>query len=1074
MATTAPMHKNRTTTLGRINNFISKDSLFKSVNLSSKIYSDSTPFTSIQHWKIPEDEHGSWRNYTFEQVKAQTFTDVSIGNSFGPTWTTHWFKVQIVVPATWAGKEVHLRWNSNSEAMIWTENGVILQGLTPGYREEYIISKDYVPGPPRTYYIEMACNGMFGAGEGSDIAPPNPNKQFFFAMAQISVFERHIFKLYTDFEMLYQIADRLSGDHIGYQAMFCANEMVNKIINGEEMEASRLADVFFAEGNGKKVHRLISMGHCHIDTAWLWPYDETIRKCARSWSAQMNLMEEYPNYVFTCSQAQQFAWMKQYYPSLFARIKSFVASGKFVPVGGTWVEMDGNIPNGEAFMRQFFYGQRFFYEEFGLYCKEFWLPDTFGYSAQIPQMLKHVGVERFMTQKMSWNLVNKFPNHNFFWEGIDGSEVLVHFPPGNSYNMNATIEEILFSQNNSEDKGRANVGIYLYGYGDGGGGPTRTMIERQQRVQDVDGIPKVEFGTPEYFWTELEKESSKLYRWVGELYLELHNATYTSQAKIKWYNRKCEFIFREIELLLAMAYTSGKVTEAELRTDVELVDTCWKDFLLNQFHDVLPGSCIELIVQDAWKLYENIFTNIMGLRLKYHALLLGSGTTNKVLYNPLSWDVKTVIFNKPDSGAALSGTNIQEVKLQDEEFEESIEGRYRVPNSFSAALVQMTASGYTNLTALAPTTPVTYTASAGVGTLSNGILRLEVTTTGVPAETLYLNGANGKEVAVYNDRANDTSPGMLYIYDDVPLFWDAWDVNDFHLETKKLPDFREASTVTPFGEDGPIVAGYKWSATFGEGSTMTRYTIMRADSPMIEYLLVVDWKESHKFLKAEFPVDILSREATYEVQYGHLKRPTHINTSWDMAKYEVCGHKWMDISQADKGVTFITDSKYGWNCRGNIVRLSLLRAPKNPDANCDIHKHYIHYAVLPHEGTFQQADVVRRAYELNYFSANNVQLSASALATVPANTVNVDSPAVIIEAYKGAHDIAGAVLVRLYESHGGSSTAKISLGFTVTKVNECNGLEILGAEIPTDGNSFEATFTPFQVRSFIVYFDAAK
>jgi len=312
---------------------------------------------------------------------------------------------------------------------------------------------------------------------------------------------------------------------------------------------------------------------------------------------------------------------------------------------------------------------------------------------------------------------------------------------------------------------------------------------------------------------------------------------------------------------------------------------------------------------------------------------------------------------------------------------------------------------------------------------------------------------------------------MLYIYDDVPMYWDAWDVMDYHLETRELPAFITQTNATNFAT-GPIVGGYRWTGTFGNGSTFERYSIIRADSPMVEYYLIVDWKEDHKFLKVEFPVDVLSRDATFEIQYGHAKRPTHINTSWDMAKFEVCGHKWMDISQTDKGVTFITDAKYGWHVRDNIVKLSMLKSPKNPDPNCDMHTHYIYYAVMPHEGPFQEAEVIQRAYELNFSGANNVPyLSGAAAPAPPTNFVTVSNPAVIVEAFKPAHDVAGSVVVRLYEAFGGNAeNTTITLGFNVASVNECDGLERVGATIPHANNSFSVNFTPFKLRTFIIGF----
>ncbi|CAL8128846.1 unnamed protein product [Orchesella dallaii] len=915
----------------------------------------------------------------------------------------------------------------------------------------------------------MACNHMFGAGEDL-ISPPNPNRYWRLDRADVAVFNRDKYDLMNDLEMLYGIANKLGdGNHIGMQAMFAANEMINLIRQGQESQAPAVAANFFSERTGSKAHQIYAMGHCHIDTAWLWPYDETIRKCARSFSAQLRLLEEYEDFTFVCSSAQQYAWVKQWYPGLFEEMKTAIANGRFIPVGGTWVENDGYVPSGESFIRQFFYGQRFFRQEFGVTCREFWLPDTFGYSAQIPQMIKHCGIDRFLTQKLSWNKVNKFPNHTFLWEGIDGTQVLTHFPPGDGYGMQNTADDFVNTQNNSLDKGRTNAAIVLFGNGDGGGGPTRTMIERLNRVKDTDGLPRVQMSSSNALFDRLDEDRDKLYKWVGELYLELHNGTYTSQAKIKAYNRKCEFLLREVELLMAIAYASAKVTEAQKTTDMATVDTAWQNVLLNQFHDVLPGSCIEFAAIDAWRIYEDVITSLNALRTAYHTRIIATGTA-RALYNPLPWEVKTVVFMRPDTLAPPTGANIQTVTLDATAFEDQTQGRFRVPNTFSAALVTLRPSGYTLLAPQAPSTAVTYQANSpgtGFGTYRNGIISLEVATTGRPYEKLFLNGK-----AIYNDYlGKNVEPAMFYIYDDIPDYWDAWDIADYHLETRRVPDFSNETAMTQIST-GPIVGCYKWSANFGNGSSMVRYTIMRADSPMIEYYTIIDWKEDRKLLKVEFPMDILTREATYDIQYGFIARPTHINTSWDMAKYEVCGHKWVDVSQADKGVTIITDCKYGFHARDNVVQVSLLKSPKNPDGNCDMHKHFIYYAVLPHEGTFQEAEVIRRAYELNLLGSNNVPLLATNLtgATLPASWVTSTSTAVVVEAVKVCDAITRTIVVRLYESKGGSADTTVNLGFTITAVRECNGLEDPGDPVTRTGNSFQASFKPFQVRSFLVTF----
>ncbi|NWH64595.1 MA2C1 mannosidase, partial [Geococcyx californianus] len=456
-------------------------------------------------------------------------------------WDTCWFKVELSIPTAWAGREVHFVWESDGEGMVWRDAQPV-QGLTKeGEKTSYILTSSLKEKEPHslTLYVELACNGLFGAGKGSLIAPPDPDRRFTLSKAELVIFNRDVYELLVDLEILLDMARVCE-----LLALYTANQMINlcDVTDPSTFPAAReLAAAIFSQRNGESQHTIHAVGHCHIDSAWLWPYEETIRKCARSWVTVVHLMERNPDLTFACSQlrllsvlwqAQQFEWVRSWYPGLYARIQDLVAKGQFIPVGGTWVEMDGNLPSGESMVRQFLQGQRFFQEQFGHICSEFWLPDTFGYSAQLPQLMRGCGIRRFLTQKLSWNLVNTFPYHTFFWEGIDGSRVLTHFPPGDSYGMQGRVEEMLKTVKNNKDKGCVNHSALLFGFGDGGGGPTQKMLDRMKRMSDTDGLPRVQISTPDRLFSVLEKESSQLCTWVGELFLELHNGTYTTQAQV--------------------------------------------------------------------------------------------------------------------------------------------------------------------------------------------------------------------------------------------------------------------------------------------------------------------------------------------------------------------------------------------------------------------------------------------------------------------------------------------------------------------------------------------------------------
>uniref|UniRef100_A0AAQ6A5A0 alpha-mannosidase n=1 Tax=Amphiprion ocellaris TaxID=80972 RepID=A0AAQ6A5A0_AMPOC len=858
-----PVLKNRRTLLERAEKFIS-DVYFTDCNLRGRLYGDSCPLESITSFL-------SSKRITFTEASKQNFAPYKVGDTFGPTWWTCWFKVTLKIPESWRGKEVHLVWESDGEAMVWRD-GQPVQGLTKeGEKTSYILSECLKDEEPHsiTLHVEMACNGLFGAGQGSMIAAPDPKRKFSVQRAELVIFDRDVRQLMTDFEMLVDIVKELGeGEQRGYQALFTVNEMVNLCDPFDPSSFSKahsLAQKFFSQRNGESQHTVHAMGHCHIDSAWLWPYEETIRKCGRSWVTVIRLMEKNPEFVFTCSQAQQFQWVKSWYSELFSQIQHYVKKGQFIPVGGTWVEMDGNLPSGESMVRQFLEGQRFFNQEFGMHCKEFWLPDTFGYSAQLPQIMQGCGISNFLTQKLSWNLVNTFPHNTFFWEGLDGSKVLTHFPPGNSYEMKGKIEDLVKTVKNNKDKGRANHSAALFGFGDGGGGPTQLMLDRLHLVQDTDGLPRVRMSSPDELFSQLQADSALLCTWSGELFLELHNGTYTTQAQIKQGNRQCETLLHDIEIASSLALCRDRT----FLYPVEKLQELWRLLLLNQFHDVIPGSCTEMVVEDALKYYEGTV---------YITAALHSNQTS------LFTVFHTICLRYPEGWCVL-----------------------KRERSFTSLRQACHVIFLTELC-------VTLQAD-GTVLMQNGILQTVINKNGTLASL---------------------------------------------------------------------------------------------------HLISVQWAESHKFLKVEFPVRVRSPNATYEIQFGHLQRPTHRNTSWDWARFEVWGHKWADLSEHNFGVALLNDCKYGYSIHQNTMTLSLLRAPKAPDATADMGTHHFSYAIMPHTGSFQDASVIQSAYNLN-FPLRLIQCSPD---TVPWSAFSVSTESVILETIKQAEGGKGTLVVRLYESHG--------------------------------------------------------
>ncbi|XP_061451222.1 alpha-mannosidase 2C1 isoform X2 [Rhineura floridana] len=953
--------KNRRTTFERVEKFIS-EIYFTDCNIRGRLFGDSCPLASLSCFETSQ-------RIPYEKAVQQEFRPVKVGDSFGSMWQTCWFKVDLSIPREWAGKEVHLLWESEGEGMVWKDAQPI-QGLTQeGEKTSYILTDSLKETDPHslTLYVEIACSGLFGAGKGSMIAPPDSDKKFSLHKTELAVFNRDVHELLVDFEILLDMTKLLGEENQrSFQALYVANRMVNlcDVANPLTFPAvHELACSIFRQKNGESQHIIHAMGHCHIDSAWLWPYDETIRKCARSWVTVIRLMEKNPEFTFVCSQAQQFEWVKIWYPGLYTMIQNFAKEGRFIPVGGTWVEMDGNLPGGESMVRQFLQGQRFFQQEFGKLCAEFWLPDTFGYSAQLPQVMHGCGIQRFLTQKLSWNLVNTFPHNTFIWEGIDGSQVLVHFPPADSYGLAGRVEEILKTMKSNRDKGRVNHSAALFGFGDGGGGPTQKMLDRLSRMKDTDGLPRVQMSTPDQFFTALEKEKAQLCTWVGELFLELHNGTYTTHGQIKKGNRECECLLHDVEVLSSLALSKKR----SFQYPSAKLQHLWRLLLLNQFHDVLPGSCIQLVVEDAMRYYSEIRS--AGAQLLKDAmqslfgdLLASSRETNEsmLVINTLPWE-RTEVISK--TGPRDSET---------------------------LALVTVPSMGYCTVQdSLPPPHPVTVTKKAdGSVIMENGVVRVHLDIMG-RVTSLCLMQPERESVP------EGCCANQFALFDDVPLYWDAWDVMDYHLETRKpiLLLLKTLEIALPGGLRGSVT----FSLQISEKSILTQEVILDAASPFIRFQTQVDWNEAHKFLKVEFPAKVRNPNATYEIQFGHLQRPTHWNTSWDWARFEVWSHKWMDLAEHGFGVALLNDCKYGCSVQGNVMSLSLLRAPKSPDATADIGRHHFTYAVMPHVGSFQEAGVIREAYSLNL----PLHTVPSVSGQHPAwSAFSVQSPAVVLETIK--------------------------------------------------------------------------
>ena len=563
------------------------------------------------------------------EAELLDYRDCELGETFGPLWASYWFKVEATVPERWQGERVDLLWVSHSEATLW-DGGRALQGLNTspdGARVDAMLREAAAAGERLDLRVELACNGLFG-----ELPRPYASREpVVLDRCQIARFDPRAWRLHHDFDVL----RRLEAEHADGLDPTWAGELLyelNRVCNvwsehdpATWDEAEAILAPLLERRNATVTHELSAIGHAHLDTAWLWPLAESYRKAVRSFSSQVAYMDRYPEFRFACSQAQQYDWIRRRNPELYGRIRARVESGQWLPVGGTWVEPDCNLPSGESLVRQFLHGQRYFEREFGRRCPEFWNPDVFGYNGQLPQIMRGAGIGRFLTQKLSWNRFNPPDHHTFTWQGIDGSQVLAHFPPADTYNATAEVAELRRSVRDYRDHDRSHRSLLVFGYGDGGGGPTPDMLETLRRARDLQGLPRTTITTSDEFFTALEADARDLPAILGELYFEYHRGTYTSQAAVKLGNARGERALHDAEFLAAVA-----MREAGAAYPAERLDELWKLLLLNQFHDILPGSSIGLVYEDAARDHAAVLAGAEAVAAGALAAIAGSGPTAPV------------------------------------------------------------------------------------------------------------------------------------------------------------------------------------------------------------------------------------------------------------------------------------------------------------------------------------------------------------------------------------------------------------------------------------------------------------
>ncbi|MFD8916952.1 alpha-mannosidase [Streptomyces sp. NPDC059569] len=982
-----------------------------------------------------------------EQALQGGYEPFATGTEWGSPWSTSWFRLEGVVPESWAGRPVEVVIDPGftgegpgfqAEGLVYNAAGVPLKGIHP--RNRHIpVAAPAAGGESVRLLLEAAANPAvlhdFEPTLLGDVLTAGDRPLYRFAAADLAVLDEEVWHLVLDVEVLTELMRELPADRSRRHEILRALESMLDALDLHDVAGTagaaraELAEVLSRPAS-PSAHRISAAGHAHIDSAWLWPLRETVRKASRTFANVTALAADYPELVFACSQAQQYAWVRDHQPHIWERIKQAVADGTWAPVGSMWVESDANMPGGEALARQIVHGKRFFQEELGVETEEIWLPDSFGYTAAFPQLAKLAGVKWFLTQKLSWNQSNKMPHHSFWWEGIDGSRVFTHFPPVDTYNSQFHGSELTHAERNFAEKGRASRSLVPFGWGDGGGGPTREMMERARRLKSLEGSPRVEIEHPAAFFAAAEEEyGDRAPVWSGELYLELHRATYTTQAKTKQGNRRAEHLLREAELWATAAALHSGGRAASYAYPYEELDRIWKTVLLHQFHDILPGSSIAWVHREARATYAAVRDELNGIIGEALAALGGDGSAVGV------WNAAP--FARRDVVAARASEVAEGVVTQP-----LADGEVLAP-----ALARAVAPG--TFTTLAPA-PVTAEPADGGFVLRDQRLEVVIDADGLLASVRDL--VAGREVLAPGGRGN-----LLQLHPDHPNQWDAWDI-DRHYRHRHT-DLTAADSVELI-EEGPLRAAVRVVRTFG-ASRITQEISLTADTRRVDIVTEVDWQESEKVLKAAFPLDVHAERSTAEVQFGHVHRATHDNTGWDAARFEICAHRWLRVAEPGYGVAVLNDSTYGHDVTrtphpdglGTTVRLTLLRAPHSPDPETDLGTHRFRYALLP-GGTVEET--VREGLALN------LPLRVAPAPEQPP-LVNADHPAVTVEAVKLAEDRSGDVIVRLYESAGGRAEATLRVGFPVIGARVTDLLERPLHDAETDEEGLRLRLRPFQI-----------
>lgn len=961
----------------------------------------------------------------------------------------YWFRAEYTVPKSMDGKTLYLKvatqvdhWDyaKNPQFLLFV-NGQMTQGMDLNH-QTVMLERCAKEGETYTIDLQGYTGVMFA--------------ELTFTMETVEVDET-INEIYYDIVVPLQGFSRMQeDDKVRKDLRTILNNTVNlldlrtpyseEFYQSIEEAHNYIQKALYEDMSGYEDVIASCIGHTHIDVAWLWTVAQTREKVARSFSTVLKYMEEYPEYKFMSSQPALYQFLKERYPETYEKIKERVKEGRWEPEGGMWVEADCNLTSGESLVRQFLYGKKFFKDEFGIDSRILWLPDVFGYSGALPQIMKKSGIKYFMTTKLAWNQINKVPYDTMMWRGIDGSEIFTHLITtlgvGQSeadffttYNGMLHPDAILGGWHRYQNKDINNDILIAFGYGDGGGGPTREMLETSKRMEKgIRGIPKVRQEFAGNYFEELEERvegNKSLPVWEGELYFEYHRGTYTSMGRNKRSNRRCEQLLMDAELLEVLTGTSEK----------EEMDKIWRTVLLNQFHDILPGSSIAEVYEVTKKEYAEIESRLAEMIAEKLNLLMDGGQDKISVFNTLGFDRNDVVSLGDCHAAALTDESGKIYPVQ-----ETAQGAV-------AYITDIPAKGGKTLQLL--------------DTVKEEASRIQITENGIETPFYRISiDENGLFTSIYDKECDrevlkaGEKGNLLRMYEDKPMHYDCWDIDMYYSE--KYWDAEKADKIQ-WTEEGPVRATLEIQRTISN-SVIKQKIHFYADSRRIDFSTWVDWKEHQHLLKVHFPVNIHSDEATFEVQFGNLKRKIHGNTSWDEARFESCGQKWMDISEGHYGVSLLNDCKYGYSAKDSNIALTLIKSGIEPNKTADQEEHVFTYALYPHKEMWSAAGTVQEAYKLN----QPAYATRGELKNTGKSFISTDKDNIIIETVKPAENGDG-IIVRLYDCE--NSLTKATLTFAegmLESVEECNLMEEKEADIEACGNSFTVSVKPYEIKTYRV------